>query len=61
MINTIARNIITRTLKTIPLPAYYSSNSIINKPPSKYADARTQLKENVWRDPDPSGTVIIYL
>ena len=57
MINRIPKNIVAQHIATIILPSYSLSNSITNKPPAKYTDARTELKNNVWRDLDPSGKV----
>jgi hypothetical protein len=53
---TIARNLYS---KLIPFLKYNFThkNSLINATPTKYADQRVALKENIWRTPDPTHLV----
>ena len=55
MINKFTQNILFFNLKAPRGNLFTFANSIINKPPAKYVDVQSLLKENGWRDIDLAG------
>lgn len=57
---TIARNL-SKTLKVSPIYLFSYKNSLVNNTPVEYQEKRVELKENIWRTPDASHLVTIFL
>lgn len=60
MINRVWRKLLTKPqLVFLKSSAKSAQSELINVPASKYADHRTELKENIWRDVDVTGKVTL--
>lgn len=53
---TIARNI-NKKITLVALAQFSHKNSLINQAPASFNEQRVELKQNVWRNPDPSYQV----
>lgn len=53
---TIARQL-SRTLAKAPVYLFSYKNSLVNSTPAEYQEKRVELKDNIWRTPDPTHLV----
>lgn len=58
MIIGMARNM-TKNIRMMMFQSEFSFQDSVNQPPAKYIDNRSALKENIWRNIDPTHTVIL--